>query len=122
MPFVNIAILAGKSTQYAKAVANGVNEAAIGALDFPEDDRYQLITEYAEHALQLQTRTGDRVMLSLVMRAGKTDAQKKAFYRQVVDKLSVDPGIEPHNMMITIVENRDIDWSFADGQASFIER
>lgn len=121
MPFVNIALLAGKPKAYAIAVADGVNEAAISALDFPEDDRYQLITEYAPHQLQLQTRTEDRVMLSLVMRSGKTAAQKKAFYKQVTEKLSIDPGISPHNVMITIVENEDIDWSFADGEASFLE-
>ena len=121
MPFVNIALLAGKPNAYATAVANGVNEAAISVLDFPVDDRYQLITEYAPHQLQLQNRTEDRVMLSVVMRSGKTAAQKKAFYKQVTEKLSIDPGISPHNVMITIVENEDIDWSFADGKASFLE-
>lgn len=121
MPFVNIALLKDKPREYAMAVADGVNEAAITALDFPEDDRYQLVTEYAPHQLQLQTRDSDRVMLSLVMRAGKTDAQKKAFYRRVAENLSRDPGIDPHNVMITIVENQAIDWSFADGRASFMD-
>ncbi|MES1938261.1 tautomerase family protein [Salinisphaera hydrothermalis] len=121
MPFVNIALLADKPKAYAIAVADGVNEAAISALDFPADDRYQLITEYAPHQLQLQNRTEDRVILSVVMRSGKTAAQKKAFYKQVTEKLSIDPGISPHNVTITIVENEDIDWSFADGKASFLE-
>lgn len=122
MPFVNIAILAGRSDAYAAAVADSVNEAAISALDFPDDDRYQLITKYAPHALQLQSRSEERVMLSLVMRAGKTDAQKKAFYARVTDNLRADPGIDPGNVMITLVENQAIDWSFADGKASFLER
>ncbi|MES1926001.1 tautomerase family protein [Salinisphaera sp. T31B1] len=119
MPLVNIAILEGKGADYARAVADGVNEAAISQLDFPADDRYQVITEHPEHALQLQTRRGDRVMMSLVMRSGKSDAQKKAFYARCTDNLKRDPGIDPHNVMMTIVENDDIDWSFADGKASF---
>lgn len=121
MPFVNIAILEGHDREYAEAVADSVNEAAITALDFPPDDRYQLIREFPAHALQLQTRTADRVMLHLVLRSGKTDAQKKAFYRRVTDNLAARPGIDPYNVMITLTENNDIDWSFADGKASFLE-
>ncbi|MES1954145.1 tautomerase family protein [Salinisphaera hydrothermalis] len=121
MPFVNIAILEGHDRDYAQAVADSVNEAAITALDFPADDRYQLIQEYAPHALQLQTRTADRVMLHLVLRSGKSDEQKKAFYRRVTENLAARPGIDPHNVMITMTENNDIDWSFADGKASFLE-
>jgi len=121
MPFVNIAILEGKSKDYALAVGEAVNEAAISALNFPADDRYQLISEFAPHALQLQKRTEDRIMLSLVMRSGKTDDQKKAFYQRVTDNLKANPGVAPRNVMITIAENQDIDWSFADGKASFFE-
>lgn len=121
MPFVNIAILEGKGAAYAKAVADGVNAAVIETMDFPADDRFQLISEYPSAALQLQTRDCDRVMLSLVMRSGKTHAQKKDFYARCVEKLQNNPGIEPHNVMITITENNDIDWSFADGKASFLE-
>ncbi|WP_423821502.1 tautomerase family protein [Salinisphaera sp. SPP-AMP-43] len=121
MPFVNIAILKGHGREYAERVADSVNEAAITALDFPLDDRYQLISEFDSHALQLQKRSGDRVMLHLVLRSGKTDAQKKAFYRRVTDNLATSPGIDAHNVMITMTENNDIDWSFADGKASFFE-
>ncbi|MBH04218.1 MAG: tautomerase family protein [Xanthomonadales bacterium] len=121
MPFVNIAILEGHDQQYQEDVANAVNEAAITALDFPADDRYQLINEYPPHALQLQRRETDRIMLHLVLRSGKTDAQKKAFYRRVTDNLAKQPGIDAHNVMITMTENNDIDWSFADGKASFID-
>jgi len=95
MPFVNIAILEGKSKDYALAVGEAVNEAAISALNFPADDRYQLISEFAPHALQLQKRTEDRIMLSLVMRSGKTDDQKKAFYQRVTDNLKANPGVAP---------------------------
>ncbi|AWN16417.1 tautomerase family protein [Salinisphaera sp. LB1] len=59
--------------------------------------------------------------LHLVLRSGKTDSQKNAFYRRVTDNLSARPGIDPHNVMLTMTENNDIDWSFADSKASFIE-
>ena len=34
-----------------------------------------------------------------------------AFYAKVVENLATDPGIDPANVLITIVENHDIDWS-----------
>ena len=45
---------------------------------------------------------------------------KKAFYKKVVENLARDPGIDPANVLISIVENRDIDWSFRDGIAQFV--
>lgn len=120
MPLVNIAILKGKSPQYIKAVADGVNSAVIETMGFPDDDRYQIISEHEPDCLEHQTRTDDRVMMYLIMRAGRSPESKKAFYKKVTENLARDPGIEPANVLITIVENHDIDWSFRDGQAQFV--
>ena len=43
MPFVTINVLKGKSDAYRKAIADEVNAAVIETLDFPADDRYQVI-------------------------------------------------------------------------------
>lgn len=120
MPLVTISLLKGKSPAYIKAVADGINAAVIETMGFPLDDRYQIIHELEPHCLQLQERSGDRIMMHLVMRAGRPNKAKQAFYRKVVDNLAADPGIAPANVLITITENHDIDWSFADGVAQFV--
>jgi phenylpyruvate tautomerase PptA (4-oxalocrotonate tautomerase family) len=120
MPLVNISILKGKSPAYIQAVADGINSAVIETMGFPDDDRYQIIHQLDPECLQLQTRAGDRVMMHLVMRAGRSNISKQAFYRKVVENLSRDPGIDPANVLITITENHDIDWSFRDGVAQFV--
>jgi phenylpyruvate tautomerase PptA (4-oxalocrotonate tautomerase family) len=121
MPLVNISIPKGKSPEYIKAIADGVNAAVLSKLKgFPPDDRYQIIHELAGNDLEFQDRTEDRVMMYLVMRSGQTAAAKKAFYKQVVENLSRNPGIDPANVLIAIVENHDIDWSFRDGVAQFV--
>ncbi len=120
MPLVNISILKGKSPEYIKAVADGVNSAVIETMGFPADDRYQIISEHEPHCLELQERSGDRVMMYLIMRGGRSDESKQAFYSKVVENLARDPGIDPANVLITIVENHDIDWSFRDGVAQFV--
>lgn len=120
MPLVNISILKDKSPEYIKAVADGINSAVIETMDFPDDDRYQIIHQLDPECLQLQIREGDRVMMHLVMRAGRSNKFKQAFYKKVTENLAANPGIPAANVLITITENHDIDWSFRDGVAQFI--
>lgn len=120
MPLVTISILKGKSPEYIKAIADGVNSAVIETMAFPDDDRYQVIHQLDPECLQLQTREEDRVMMHLVMRAGRSNKSKQAFYKKVVVNLSHNPGIQPANVLITITENHNIDWSFRDGVAQFV--
>lgn len=120
MPLVTINILKGKPPAYVKAVADAVNTAVIETMGFPEDDRYQVINECEPHCLEYQDRDGDRVMMHLIMRRGRSDEAKQAFYARVVEYLARDPGIDPANVLITIVENTDVDWSFRDGIAQFV--
>jgi phenylpyruvate tautomerase PptA (4-oxalocrotonate tautomerase family) len=117
---VNISILKGKSPAYIKAIADGVNSAVIETMGFPEDDRYQIISEHESHCLEYQSRTADRVMMYLIMRSGRPDEAKQAFYAKVVENLARDPDMDPANVLITIVENHNIDWSFRDGRAQFV--
>lgn len=119
MPLVNISILAGKPPAYAKAIADGVHAAVVETMGFPPDDLYQIVTEHPPHGLQHQTHAGDRVMMFLIMRAGRSPEKKRAFYRKCVENLARDPGIDPANVLITIAENHDIDWSFRNGIAEF---
>jgi len=120
MPLVNISILKGRSPEYIKAIADGVNSAVIETMGFPADDRYQIIHEHEPHCLEMQGRDGDRVMMFLIMRAGRSDESKQAFYAKVVENLSRDPGIDPDNVLISIAENHDVDWSFGKGIAQFM--
>lgn len=120
MPLVNISVLKGKSPEYIKAIADGINSAVIETMGFPDDDRYQIIHEVESNCLQFQERMGDRVMMHLTMRAGRSNKSKQAFYAKTVENLAADPGINPENVLITIVENHDIDWSFSDGIAQFV--
>ena len=121
MPLVNIHILKGKSKDYIAALTDGINTAVIETMGFPKDDRYQIVHEIEPHCLQYQTRQAeDRVMIYLIMRQGRSDKAKQAFYKKVAENLSANPSINPANILITIVENYDVDWSFQDGVAQFM--
>ena len=120
MPFVTITLLEGKGKEYIKAVSDGINSAVIETMDFPDDDRFQVVHQVSQDCLQYQNRSDDRIMMHLVMRAGRSNKSKQAFYKKVVENLSENPGIKPENIFITITENHDIDFSFRDGIAQFV--
>ncbi|ELY86444.1 tautomerase family protein [Natrialba taiwanensis] len=120
MPLVRISVLDRKDEGYRKTVADRVNEAVLETLDFPPDDRYQLIQGFSSQNFELQNREGDRIVLELTMRAGQAREDKQAFYARVAELLEQDPGIPPENVMIVITENGEEDWSFQDGVAQFI--
>jgi Tautomerase enzyme len=52
-------------------------------------------------------RDGDRVMMHLVMRTGRSDRSKPAFYNKVGENLAAKTGIPPANVTIVITENHD---------------
>ena len=120
MPFVTITLLEGKNKEYIKAVSEGINSAVKETMDFPDDDLFQVVHQVSQDCLQYQHRTEDRVMMHLVMRSGRTNKKKQAFYKKVVENLSKNPGIKSENVFITITENHDIDFAFKDGIAQFV--
>ena len=120
MPFVTVNILEGKGKEYIKKVSDSINEAVIETMAFPDDDRYQVINQLSDDCLQYQGREGDRVMMHLVMRSGRSNKAKQAFYAKVVEYLSNRVQIKPENVFITITENHDVDFSFKDGVAQFV--
>ena len=120
MPFVTINIVEGKDQTYIKKVSDCVNEAVIETMDFPADDRYQVVHQVPQNCLQYQDRKEDRIMMHLVMRSGRSNKAKQAFYKKVVENLSERVGIKPGNVFITITENHDVDFSFKDGVAQFV--
>lgn len=58
MPLVRISVLDRKDEGYRKTVADRVNEAVLETLDFPPDDRYQLIQGFSSQDFELQNREG----------------------------------------------------------------
>lgn len=45
---------------------------------------------------------------------------KQAFHARVVRYLGERAGIEPQDVMVSMVENGDPDWSFGFGRAQFL--
>ena len=83
MPLVRISLQQGKSEQYRKAVADGIHQALVEAIEAPAQDRFQIITEHPANALIYDPsylgidRSDDIVIVQITLSTGRKLAQKR---------------------------------------------
>ena len=127
MPLVRIALRAGKSREYRRAIADGIHRAMVEALAAPEQDRFQVVTEHDADGLiydpsYLGIRRGDDIVIvQVTLSAGRKLAQKRDFMARAAALLKENPGLEPRNLFINLVEVAWENWSFGEGKAQYAE-
>jgi 4-oxalocrotonate tautomerase len=125
MPLARISLKRGKPAAYRKAILDNVYDALRETFDVPEDDRFMLLTEhddesfvYGAHYLGIE-RSDDLVIIQLTVSNTRSIAQKKALYRDMVDRMTRNPGLRPQDVFINLVEVTKEDWSFGNGEAQY---
>lgn len=97
----------------------------VKAFDVPVTDRYQIVHQHRPHELIIEDtglgfkRSKDLVIISIVSKA-RTEHQKETLYQLMADQLKTECGISPEDIMISITENGNADWSFGLGEAQFL--
>ena len=64
-------------------------------------------------------RSEDVVLISVTSRP-RERAMKQAFYAGLVTVLGRHCNLRPEDLVVSITENTDEDWSFGDGRAQFL--
>ena len=125
MPLVRISLREGKSEQYRRALADGVHQAIVEAIDAPAQDRFQIITEYASADLIYDpsylgiNRSADIVIVQITLSAGRKPPQKRKLFRRMAEILATSPGLRSEDLMINLVETSWENWSFGNGEAQY---
>ncbi len=125
MPLIRIDAVAGRSSEEIKVLLDAAHRAMLSAFKVPERDRYQVYQEHPEEPLHRRRyRPGHpanqkRVVVTVTSRP-RTQEMKQAFYKELCRELKDCCGIEPSDVMISIVTNTDADWSFGNGAAQFL--
>jgi phenylpyruvate tautomerase PptA (4-oxalocrotonate tautomerase family) len=126
MPLVRIDLRAGKPASHLRAIGTAVQRAMVECLDVPARDQFQVIDEhtpdhfvYNPDYLDIR-RTDDIVLIQVTLSVGRTTQQKQAFYARLAALLREDPGLRPEDVTISLVENTREDWSFGNGEASYL--
>lgn len=125
MPLIRFDLIEGRNQEEITALLDAAHRAMVAAFDVPERDRYQIVHEHRPGRIIVQDtgldieRTDNLVVVSVTSRP-RNQAAKLAFYENLVRELHDHAGIEPRDVVVSIVENSDADWSFAHGRAQFI--
>ena len=127
MPLVRIDLKKGKSTHYRRTIGDVVYEAMRAALNVPEDDRFQVISEHDSdnlvcdpHYLGIE-RSADCVLIQVTLSSGRTVEMKQSFYKRIVDGLNMRLGLRKEDVFISLVEVAKENWSFGNGVAQYVQ-
>jgi phenylpyruvate tautomerase PptA (4-oxalocrotonate tautomerase family) len=126
MPLIRIDVVADRrSTAELGELLDTIHDVMVAAFGVPPRDRYQILQQHRRELLVVEDtglgieRSDDIVVLSVTSRP-RPRAQKVAFYSGLATQLQERCGLEPSDLVVSITENSDEDWSFGHGRAQFV--
>ncbi len=125
MPLLRFDLIEGRDEQALKKLLDTAHDAMVEAFSVPEKDRYQIVHQHPANELIIQdtglglNRSKDLVVISITSKA-RTESQKEKLYALLAERLEAECGISPEDVMVSITENGDADWSFGLGEAQFL--
>jgi len=125
MPLLRFDLIEGRTDEELKTLLDAAHRAMLEAFKVPERDRYQVVHQHKPGEMIVEdTGLGiprtDKVVVVQVTSRPRRREQKEAFYRLLCEELNRACGIAPSDVMVSIVENTDEDWSFGLGCAQFL--
>ncbi len=92
MPLVKITIQAGKSSDYRKALLNGVHVAMVQTIKIPGHDRFQMLYELNKDNFETPpNRTDNITIIEITMFKGRSVEAEKRLYHAIVDNFAKNP-------------------------------
>ncbi|MCD8807806.1 tautomerase family protein [Mammaliicoccus sciuri] len=125
MPLMKIDIIKGRKKSEMKQILDIAYETMLTAFDAPIGDRYQIVTQHEDYEMEiLDTGLGvertDGVIIFTIITRPRTQQQKVQFYSEIVNELHDKLNIRKEDVMFSVIENTDEDWSFFKGEAQFL--
>jgi phenylpyruvate tautomerase PptA (4-oxalocrotonate tautomerase family) len=124
MPLVRIDILKNSDPSFARRVGTVVYESLKSAVNVPERDNFQILTEHEERHFVYDPsylgieRSNALVMIQITLNEGRTLQQKKLLYQRIAE--GVQPlGVSSADVLINLVEVKKENWSFGNGIAQY---
>jgi phenylpyruvate tautomerase PptA (4-oxalocrotonate tautomerase family) len=103
MPLVKIEIRKGKSSEYKKALLDGVHRALVQTIKILDHDRTQRLYELdADNFEAAPNKTDNITVIEIVMFKGRSIEAKKQLYKTIVNNLAENPGIKGDDIIIVL--------------------
>ncbi|MEE2855196.1 MAG: tautomerase family protein [Actinomycetota bacterium] len=125
MPLLYVDLIEGRTPVEVRALLDAIHEAVVEAFGVPERDRYQVVRTHPAHEIvTLDTglgieRSARQVVLHMVSRRRPRELKQK-FYELLAFRLADRCRLDPADLIVSVTENDDEDWSFAHGRAQFL--
>ncbi|AFM43168.1 uncharacterized protein, 4-oxalocrotonate tautomerase [Desulfosporosinus acidiphilus SJ4] len=117
MPLVKVEILKGRSTEYKKAILDGVHSALVESFKIPDYDRNQRLYELDnEHFEFSDTKTDQCTIIDLTVFKGRSPEAKRLLYSAIVRNLQNNPGIDGEDITIVVHEPPLENWGVHGGK------
>jgi phenylpyruvate tautomerase PptA (4-oxalocrotonate tautomerase family) len=125
MPLQYFDVIEGRTPGEIRALLDTTHAATVEAFGVPERDRYQVVRSHpADEIVALDTGLGinrsDRLVIIHVVSRRRSRAQKERLYALLAERLRRDCGLDPADLIVSVTENDDEDWSFGSGRAQFL--
>jgi phenylpyruvate tautomerase PptA (4-oxalocrotonate tautomerase family) len=126
MPLVRIDVQEGRTPEELRRLADTVQDVMLDVFSAPPGDRYQIITEHPEGQI-IAEDTGlglertDGIVIIQIFQQGRSTEQKVAAYAELAKRLEAECGLRREDLIISVMANRHVDWSFGLGQAQFLD-
>jgi phenylpyruvate tautomerase PptA (4-oxalocrotonate tautomerase family) len=125
MPLLRIDVIEGRSEAELKELLDAVHGATLAAFKVPERDRYQIVHEHPAAEMRIEdTGLGiprtERVVVVQVTTRPRSRFEKQNFYELLCQELLQRCGVNASDVVVSITQNTDEDWSFGYGRAQFI--
>lgn len=126
MPLVMIDTIRGRYDESElRTIMDAVQDAVVEAFGVPETDRYQILTQHEPFELvALDTGLGiersERLVIVRLASKQRTQDAKVQLYRLLAENLNGRVGVEGNDLVVSITENGDADWSFGHGTAQVL--
>lgn len=125
MPLLYVDIIEGRTPSEIQAMLDAIHDAVVEAFQVPERDRYQVVRTHPAHEIVAWDtglgidRSSQLVVVHVVSRRRPREF-KERFYKLLAANLAERCGLDPADLIVSVTENDDEDWSFGDGRAQFL--
>jgi phenylpyruvate tautomerase PptA (4-oxalocrotonate tautomerase family) len=125
MPLLRIDVIQGRSEAELKELLDAIHGATLAAFQVPERDRYQIVHEHPAAEIRIEdTGLGiprtERIVMVQVTTRPRSRSEKQKYYELLCEELLWRCGVKASDVVVSITQNADEDWSFGYGRAQFI--
>ncbi|AXF02307.1 tautomerase family protein [Paraburkholderia hospita] len=122
MPMTHVSMRSGKPAAYRATVLEGIHETLHASLGVHPETFFMTVSEHEDANFHVNTtfpfaRSSDVLLVQITLTAGRSADDKQRFYQDLVARLAKNPGVDPADVFINLIEVAGENWSAGNGLA-----